>query len=45
MAAVRQVAEGPGPDRYLAPEIEAVRRIVADGTLLAAAEAAVGALD
>ena len=45
VAAVRQVAEGPGPDRYLAPEIEAVVRIVADGTLLAAAESAVGVLD
>ena len=45
VAAVRRVAEGPGPDRYLAPEIEAVVRIVADGSLLAAAESAVGTLD
>ena len=45
VAAVRLVAEGPGPDRFLAPEIEAVVRIVADGTLLAAAESAVGVLD
>jgi histidine ammonia-lyase len=26
--------DGPGPDRYLAPEIEAVVRLVADGALL-----------
>ncbi len=45
VAAVRLVAEGPGPDRYLAPEIEAVVRIVADGSLQAAAESAVGRLD
>ena len=45
VAAVRLVAEGPGPDRFLAPEIDAVVRIVADGSLLAAAESAVGTLD
>ncbi|WP_373287809.1 histidine ammonia-lyase [Zhihengliuella salsuginis] len=38
--AIRQVVEGPGTDRYLAPEIEAVRRLVDDGTLLAAANSA-----
>jgi histidine ammonia-lyase len=36
---------GVGPDRYLAPEIEAVRGMVADGTLVQAAEAAVGELE
>lgn len=35
---VRKVVEGPGPDRYLAPEIEAVRVLVAGGTLLEAVE-------
>jgi histidine ammonia-lyase len=40
-AAVRDVVraagvEGPGPDRHLAPEIEVVVGLVADGTLLAA---------
>ncbi len=43
--AIRQVVEGPGTDRYLAPEIEAVHTLVADGTVLAAAnDAAVSAL-
>jgi histidine ammonia-lyase len=43
--AVRTVAEGPGSDRFLAPEIEAVLRVVADGTLLRATEAIVGDLE
>jgi histidine ammonia-lyase len=38
-AAVRSVVDGPGPDRYLAPEIEAVYRLVADGSLVTAANA------
>ena len=38
-AALRTVVAGPGPDRYLAPEIEAARMLVADGSLLAAADA------
>ncbi|WP_342022206.1 histidine ammonia-lyase [Arthrobacter citreus] len=39
---MRTVVPGPGPDRYLAPEIEAARLLVADGSLLAAADAALG---
>ena len=42
-AAVRSVAEGPGPDRYLAPEIEAVYRLVNDGSLVAAANSVLDA--
>ncbi|MGP5396315.1 histidine ammonia-lyase [Arthrobacter rhombi] len=38
--AIREVVDGPGTDRYLAPEIEAVHTLVADGTLLAAANGA-----
>jgi histidine ammonia-lyase len=41
---LRQAVPGPGPDRYLAPEIEAAVRLVADGEVLAAAEAVVGPL-
>lgn len=37
-------AAAPGPDRHLAPEIEAAVRLVRDGTVLAAVEAAVGEL-
>jgi histidine ammonia-lyase len=44
IAAVREVAEGPGPDRYLSPEIEAVVALVQSGRVLAAAESVTGAL-
>ncbi|GAA2234982.1 histidine ammonia-lyase [Promicromonospora sukumoe] len=43
--AVRAVVPGPGPDRYLAPEIEHVVGLVADGRIEAAAAGAVGHLD
>ncbi|MBG6217371.1 histidine ammonia-lyase [Arthrobacter sp. CAN_A6] len=39
---VREVVEGPGTDRYLAPEIEAARVLVHDGTLISAVENALG---
>ncbi|NYE94967.1 histidine ammonia-lyase [Psychromicrobium silvestre] len=42
-ALVREHVEGPGTDRYLAPEIEEVRKLVDDGSLLVAVEAALGA--
>jgi histidine ammonia-lyase len=35
---------GPGPDRPLAPELEAAAELVADGTIVRAAEREVGAL-
>jgi histidine ammonia-lyase len=38
--AVREVAEGPGPDRFLSPEIEAVAHLVAAGGVVDAANAA-----
>jgi histidine ammonia-lyase len=37
--ALREHVDGPGPDRYLAPEIEHAVRLTHDGTLLAAARA------
>lgn len=43
--AVRAVVPGPGPDRYLAPEIEHVVQLVATGQITAAAASAVGQLD
>lgn len=43
--AVRAVVPGPGPDRYLAPEIEHVVQLVATGGIAAAAASAVGQLD
>ena len=45
VAAVREVAAGPGPDRYLSPEIEAVVALVQEGRILAAAEAVTGPLN
>jgi histidine ammonia-lyase len=42
--AIRAHVAGPGTDRYLAPEIDAVVELVRDGTIVAAAESAVGPL-
>lgn len=36
---------GPGADRYLAPELASAERLVSDGSVLAAAERAVGAFE
>ncbi len=44
-ALVRAHVQGPGPDRWLAPEIEAARALVADGSVVAAAGAALGELE
>ena len=45
LAAVREVAAGPGPDRYLSPEIEAVVALVQERRILVAAEAVAGPLN
>ena len=45
IAAVRRVVAGPGPDRLLADEIEAVVELVDTGALLAAVETEIGPLD
>ena len=37
--ALRQTVQGPGPDRYLSPEIEETVRLVKEGALVAAVEA------
>jgi histidine ammonia-lyase len=44
VAALRERVPGPGPDRFLAPEIEATVELVRDGTLTAAAESVTGPL-
>lgn len=42
--ALRAVVAGPGPDRFLAPELAAAERLVRDGDILAAVEAVTGPL-
>ena len=44
VARLRETVAGPGTDRYLAPEIAEVVALVMDGSLVAAAEHAVGEL-
>ena len=45
LAAIRAAGvPGPGPDRHLAPELEAVERLVASGELVGAVEGAIGEL-
>ena len=41
---VRERVAGPGPDRFLSPELAAVEELVRSGALLEAVEAAIGAL-
>jgi histidine ammonia-lyase len=41
---LREYVDGPGTDRHLAPEIEQAVRLVADGTVLSAAETVTGPL-
>ncbi|HEY8092151.1 MAG TPA: histidine ammonia-lyase [Acidimicrobiales bacterium] len=45
LAAVRAVVAGPGPDRWLAPELAAVDALVMSGPLVEAVEQAIGALE
>jgi histidine ammonia-lyase len=44
IAGLRESAPGPGPDRFLAPEIEAAVQFVASGQAVRAAESAAGTL-
>jgi histidine ammonia-lyase len=44
VAALRESVPGTGPDRFLAPEIEAAVRFVAEGRAVAAAESVAGPL-
>ena len=42
---VNTASGGPGPDRFLSPEIDAVVELVQSGQILAAAEKTTGSLD
>ena len=45
IAAIRSVAPGPGPDRWLAPELAAVVELMGSGVMLDAVEAEIGRLE
>ncbi|MFC0673713.1 histidine ammonia-lyase [Brachybacterium hainanense] len=44
LAVLRERVEGPGPDRFLAPEIAAAEELLKDGSILAAAQEVSGRL-
>ncbi|HMJ33484.1 MAG TPA: histidine ammonia-lyase [Baekduia sp.] len=44
LRALRELVAGPGPDRWLSPDLVAAEQLVFDGTLVAAVEAEVGPL-
>jgi histidine ammonia-lyase len=44
-AAVRGAVPGPGPDRWLAPELAEVEAVVASGAVVEAVESAIGGLE
>jgi histidine ammonia-lyase len=45
LAALRGAVPGPGPDRWLSPDLEHAEQLLADGSVLTAVETAVGALE
>jgi histidine ammonia-lyase len=45
LAALRAEIPGPGPDRWLSPELKAAERLVASGALIEAVEGAIGGLE
>ena len=44
VARVRGEVEGPGPDRFVAPELAAAERLIRSGAAVAAAEDVIGTL-
>ncbi len=44
LGTIRERISGPGPDRYLAPELAEIERLVGSGDLVAAVEAKIGEL-
>jgi histidine ammonia-lyase len=45
LATVRERVRGPGPDRYLAPELAAAESLISTGALLDAVQAQIGELE
>jgi histidine ammonia-lyase len=44
LAALRERIQGPGPDRYVSPELAAAESVVSSGELLSAVQSAIGSL-
>ena len=45
VAVLRERVAGPGPDRWLSPDLRAAEQLLADGSVLSAVESAVGELE
>ncbi|MEO6124505.1 MAG: histidine ammonia-lyase [Ilumatobacteraceae bacterium] len=45
LALIREHVAGPGPDRWLSPELAAIEQLVLDGSITSAVTAAIGKLD
>ena len=45
LAVLRERVGGPGPDRWLSPDLRAAEQLLADGTVLSAVEHAIGTLE
>ncbi|MDO8390078.1 MAG: histidine ammonia-lyase [Actinomycetota bacterium] len=45
VAVLRSLVAGPGPDRWLSPDLRMAEQLLADGSVLAAVESAVGPLE
>jgi histidine ammonia-lyase len=45
LAVLRERVSGPGPDRWLSPDLRAAEALLLDGTILSSVEAAIGALE
>jgi len=44
LAVIREQVDGPGPDRWLSPELAAVEQLVLDGSITRAVTATIGEL-
>jgi histidine ammonia-lyase len=42
---LRELVGGPGPDRWLSPDLRTAEQLLADGTVLDAVETAIGPLE
>ena len=45
LASIRERVAGPGPDRWISPDLRAVEALVTDGAVLAAVESSIGPLE